>query len=170
MRFAGWRMIRVEEVEALRAEASKWQARYKQAQTWADDLTKERNHWQARAEALKQKLAGPTVAELQASAAVEAAPPRRLKGEAHLRGRPSEAFRKAWDLYPQKGRTRSSMGEAFRQWPAAVKEVGSEEQLIAAVGRYAQSPEANKEDGEYVPGFHRWLKNNRATHYRGAPK
>lgn len=62
----------------------------------------------------------------------------------------SDSFQRAWALYPEAGRRRSSRAEAWPVWSHIADEIG-EDRLEAAVRAYAAKPN----DGE--PGFHRWL-------------
>lgn len=76
----------------------------------------------------------------------------------------SPLFNEAWAAFPELGRIRSSRKEAWPAWLAAVKECGSEADLLARVQRYvAEDKEHRKEHGP--PGFHRWLKWSRWEHW-----
>jgi uncharacterized protein YdaU (DUF1376 family) len=83
------------------------------------------------------------------------------------------AFNVGWSAYPQVGRGRSSRQLAIKQWKAASKRAGSDERLIMAIQRYAASDEATRQGGQFVKGFHIWLRDGfweNWTADRPAPK
>lgn len=82
----------------------------------------------------------------------------------NMKAQVSPTFRAAWDAFPQQGRLRSSQKQAWPEWLKAVKECGSEDELLARVQRYtADDKDYRKECGP--PGFHRWLKWGRWEHW-----
>lgn len=74
----------------------------------------------------------------------------------------SPAFNRAWAIFPESGRRRSSTIESWPAWQDVAKQLG-EEKLEQAVKAYAAHEDSRKECG--APGFHRWLKMGRWEHY-----
>lgn len=77
-------------------------------------------------------------------------------------------FGAAWKTYPARGR--ESKPKAFAEWDRAVERVCAESEgmdlpgaaafLLVKVGEFSASPKGR---GEFVPAFHRWLKDDRWT-------
>lgn len=71
----------------------------------------------------------------------------------------SSAFLRTWDLYPQKGRSRSSRKEAYAVWKA-LKLDAHEDEVVAGLEAWKQFDDWKR---GFVQGFHLWLKNRRWT-------
>jgi hypothetical protein len=78
---------------------------------------------------------------------------------------PKSLFDEGWSAFPRRGRTRSGKDAARPIWMRAAKAVGGEAALVACIRRYAASPDALKDGGDFVPGFHRWLKAGAACNW-----
>lgn len=76
----------------------------------------------------------------------------------------SDDFEQAWKAFPETGRKRSSRQKSAPAWAKAAKRVGPR-RLREAVGYYADSEDARKEGGKFVPGFDRWLRDGKWEHW-----
>lgn len=79
--------------------------------------------------------------------------------------RPKARFDDGWKAYPKTGRQRSGKDASRPLWMRAAKAVGGEDELVRCIERYAKSPKALENNGEFVPGFHRWLKLGSAVNW-----
>lgn len=79
--------------------------------------------------------------------------------------RPKARFDDGWKAFPKKGRERSGKDVARPVWMRAAKGVGGEDELVECIKRYAVSSKALEDGGEFVPGFHRWLKMGMAVNW-----
>lgn len=77
-----------------------------------------------------------------------------------------ETFEKAWADFPDWGRRRSSRAKALAAWQRVADEAGGGELLLAAVQRYAADPDTQRDGGQYVPAFDRWLRDGRWEFFR----
>jgi hypothetical protein len=83
--------------------------------------------------------------------------------EANAPTAPQEAlggnFAVAWDMWPKRGKLRSSKQKSRAAWIKIAK--GNDANLLTAVKNYVQSQDATKDGGEYVPALDRWLLQGR---------
>lgn len=70
-------------------------------------------------------------------------------------------FEEAWKAFPTVGRQRSSKLKSKPQWDKAKARAGGEAKLLTAVKRFAESPDALKDGGNYVKAFDLWLRDGR---------
>jgi hypothetical protein len=89
----------------------------------------------------------PHIAEAEA----EAEPPKPPKG-----GELSGVLLRLWSEAPQNARSRSSKEKLRKSW-ARTSPKPSEAVLMDALSLWASSFEWTKEDGEFIPGIHRWV-------------
>lgn len=88
---------------------------------------------------------------------------KRKRGPASVLPQTSEAFDKAWSVFPDAGRRRSSRVVSWPQWVRVASAIG-EAQLLGAVEAFARDPvELSKEAG--ACGFDRWLRWGRWEHW-----
>lgn len=78
----------------------------------------------------------------------------------------SDEFETAWKAFPQTGRGRSGREQARKAWNVAARKAGGGGHLQRCVEAYADSEDARREGGKYVPGFHRWLRNGLWEHWK----
>ena len=80
---------------------------------------------------------------------------------------PGPLFEKAWAVFPESGKRRSSRRISALAWARASLVVG-EAALLAAVRRYvAEDPDLDGYAG--APGFHRWLNDDRWEYWVVSP-
>lgn len=73
-----------------------------------------------------------------------------------------EMAAEVWALWPKRGRERSSQKQVRAAY-AGVLKAHEHLDVLSAIKRYLKTPDAMKEDGEYVPALHRWLRAERFT-------
>lgn len=73
---------------------------------------------------------------------------------------PPQAFEAIWREWPAIGRGRSSKAKAKAALAKALKSFDAEA-LKRAVSIYLATDDARKQDGQYVPGLHVWLKDGK---------
>ena len=66
-----------------------------------------------------------------------------------------ENFAEAWERYPQ--RKRSSKHKSAQAWAAATRAHGAPA-VLAAFDAYLGSPDARRDNAQYVPAMERWLR------------
>lgn len=79
-------------------------------------------------------------------------------------GRETEAEKLAsqlWALWPQPGRKRSSTKKAAAAAKVTLKAGHKPAQLVRAAQAYLSTRDAQRDDGQYVPGLHTWLRDDR---------
>lgn len=72
----------------------------------------------------------------------------------------SDAFKAFWNAYPRPGRRRSGRDKCYSVW----KKQGFESKaqaIMVALSKWKRYPEWTKDEGEFVPGAHIWLKDGR---------
>jgi hypothetical protein len=72
----------------------------------------------------------------------------------------SSAFLRVWAAAPSMSRDRSSRAESFKVWREHKLEVRCAE-VLESLERWKQSAQWQKDDGQYVLGLHRWLRNRK---------
>lgn len=82
------------------------------------------------------------------------------KNNIPMSGPPNREFDKLWSIWPMPGRKRTSKKKALMAFQKACHSHASDEVLRAAA-LYARSPDAIKDGGQFVPGLHTWLKDER---------
>lgn len=81
----------------------------------------------------------------------------------------SAAFDRAWSAFPEAGRRRSSRKKSLPQWRSIARSAAGEARLLATVEGFAESDEAKRDGGRFVPAFDRWLRDGRWEHYLPSP-
>lgn len=77
------------------------------------------------------------------------------------RGGERQSFMLAWDAFPIVGKKRSSPKLSEPQYFAALKRSGGDPEVILnSIKRYSRAV-ADSNDANFVPGFHRWLRDDR---------
>ena len=75
-----------------------------------------------------------------------------------------EICRVIWEGHPQQGRTRSSRAKVDSAWRAVPKaERIDYDAVVASMAAWRQSRDWLKDDGEFVPAAHRWIKDRKWT-------
>jgi hypothetical protein len=75
-----------------------------------------------------------------------------------------------WESWPRLGRARSSRAKANAALRTAAKAHGLGA-VRAGVAAFLASPDARKNDGEFVPALHRWLRDERFLEWgKAAPR
>lgn len=75
---------------------------------------------------------------------------------------PQDTFENVWSKWPKRGRERSTKAKARAALKAA-SSMFTPSDILRAVSAYVHSKDARKDDGEYVPGLHTWLREKLET-------
>lgn len=76
-----------------------------------------------------------------------------------------QTFEAIWSQWPRPGRRRSARPKARTAVARAIKGAGSADHLLIAVDRYLATDEATKQGGQFVPGLHVWLNDQKYEHF-----
>lgn len=72
-----------------------------------------------------------------------------------------EDFELLWSITPRMGRARSGKEKVLKAFHNLKAPKPSIEQLVSAMELWVQSPDWIKENGQFVPGLHVWLKDRK---------
>lgn len=81
---------------------------------------------------------------------------------------PGPLFEELWSIWPGPGRKRSSKKKAGAAFRRAAK-VQAPDQILRAAKLYVRSPDALKDGGQFAPGLHTWLGEERFEPWLEAP-
>lgn len=75
-----------------------------------------------------------------------------------------DAFEDAWLAFPDVGRRRGHKGNTRELWAKAIDKHGVAK-IQAAIELYAETPDAKRLDGQYVPGMDRWFRGSKHENF-----
>ena len=76
-----------------------------------------------------------------------------------------EGFAEAWACWPEAGKRRSSKAKAAEVWRRIADEAGGGVALAQRVAAFAESPDARRDGGQFVPALERWLRDGKWEHW-----